>query len=71
MKLYMWTKDVLRDWVSGMAFAVAETEEDARRLIQEEVSSGGYDLCLDDFTGPPDEVRDLDKSSAYYKWGSG
>ncbi len=65
MKLFMWTKDVLRDWSSGMAFALAETEEEARHLLQE-----GHEDNARDFDGPPDEVRDLDKPSTYSKWGS-
>lgn len=64
LEVEQWTKDVLRDWASGMAMAIAETEEEARRLLQESLEGNAQD-----FDGPPDEVRDIDKPSAYHKWG--
>lgn len=32
LKLFVW-KDVLKDYTSGIAFAIAETEQEARELL--------------------------------------
>jgi len=33
MKLYVWTENILADYTSGMAVAVAETVDEARKVI--------------------------------------
>lgn len=68
MKLYVW-EDVLTDYTAGIAFALAETEDEARALIWEslgrelgpEVEPGLY--------GPPTHVLDTPRGFAH--WGGG
>ncbi len=68
MKLYIWKKDVFRDWGSGIAFAIAESEDEARRLIFEEA---GIDEENDEgMSKPADEVRDVDRTYAFHMSGS-
>ena len=43
LKLFVW-EGVLQDWTSGIAFAMAYTEEEARRLVREKL---GYDIKND------------------------
>lgn len=67
MKLYIWNKDVLRDYSSGIAFAIAESEEQARELITEKTRLDPEDVGLDK---PADEVHELDEPYAAYLYGS-
>ena len=43
LKLYVW-EDVLNGYTSGIAFALAETEEEARQLITKEMGYNHEDL---------------------------
>ena len=40
LKLFIWT-DFCHDWSGGLAFAIAETESEARKLIEKE---RGYEV---------------------------
>ena len=42
LKLYIW-KDFCPDYTSGLAFAIAKDETDARKLIEEEMGFTIYD----------------------------
>lgn len=73
MKLYIWQgHDVLSDCYGGMALAMAENEEQAKKLICEDL--GCEDLCQDGTYGgrsaflnrPPDEVSDTPMSIYVY-----
>lgn len=69
-RLYLWYKDVFRDYSSGMAMAIAESEEQARDMI---MTNGDYaadprDCGMD---APPDEVREIDKPSFFVQFGGG
>jgi hypothetical protein len=69
MKLYIWNKDILRDWSSGIAFAIAESEEQARQMIYQAI---GYEDENDDDGGiskPADEIHDLDKPFVAFRRG--
>ena len=65
MKLYIWD-DVLRDYTSGIMFAIADSPERARELLKEECSYlPDYDLNKE-----PEE-HDLNEEIAVYLYGGG
>ena len=70
MKLFVW-KEVLRDYTSGIAFALADNVEDARKQIADKYKKEeGYmsdELKKDLF----DEPIIIDKSEGFYIWGGG
>ena len=45
LKLYVW-HDVLRDYTDGIAFALAESVEEAREMVKEDVgcAEGEFDV---------------------------
>ena len=59
MKLFVW-EDVLSDYTSGIAFALARTESEARALINEKVGYRREDGTIDD-----SETRHWDKPKIY------
>jgi hypothetical protein len=65
MKLYLW-EGVLRDWTSGMMFAIASSEEEARAKLLKECSF----IPEEDLELEPD-VIELDKPFAALCWGGG
>jgi hypothetical protein len=60
MKLFVW-EGVLRDYTAGIAFALAETSDDARKLIAD--SCGEYVLSE---LGQPPDVYDSPVGFAVY-----
>ncbi len=58
MKLFMWT---LGRWDVGIAFAVAASEEDARRIFRGIVAPEDRD----DLNGSPEKVQELDRPLAF------
>jgi hypothetical protein len=68
MRLYVW-EDVLQDYTSGIAFALAESEEQARGLIWECLGLE-LDACVEPgLHGPPTHVLDLGSPRAFALWG--
>ena len=67
MKLYIW-KDVLRDDLPGVAFAMAHDVDEARRVILRDVEEVMHDPLLDELTAPPDSV--IDYPAGWAVWGS-
>ena len=69
MKLFVWD-NVLREQSSGIAFALADTVEEARRLIiQKQEKDDGYKsktLALDLLEKP----LIIDKKEGFYLWGT-
>jgi len=67
MKLFIWT-NFCSDYTEGLAFAIAETEEQARRLVALEVygETGGEPYSWGDL-----EVRDLNTPIAKQVMGAG
>ena len=63
LKLFIWT-DFCPDWTSGLAFAIAADEEEARGLISQEC--GGAPVAWGNL-----EVRELDYRVARYVRGGG
>ncbi len=65
MKMYVWTKEIMRDWSSGMAVGVAETVEEARAAILADAYGEweGFDRMTSqlaqDLAADPDAVYDL------------
>lgn len=60
LKLYVW-ENVLRDYTGGIAFAYAENQEDARKLIIEKL---GY--LHEDLAKEPKEIK---KKEGFYIHG--
>src|SRR5690348_5914443 len=52
VRLYVWD-GVLTDYSSGIAFAMAESEEEARRVILEKAQDYEKDLLERDMAQPP------------------
>lgn len=70
-RLYVWNKDVLRDWSSGCAVAAARSVEEARKTIIDCAKASAEDYARErlarDISGDPDMVIDL--PAAHYEWG--
>ena len=70
MKLFVW-KEVLIDYTSGIAFALAENVEDARKQIaakyEKEEGYVSSELKKDLF----DEPIIIEKPEGFYIWGGG
>lgn len=70
MKLFVWT-DVLTDYTSGIAFALAENADEARKLILEKYEkeqSYISDMLVSDLNAEPLVVE---SKEGFYVWGGG
>ncbi len=72
LKLFIW-ENVLTDRTSGIAFALAENVEEARKIIFEkfEETTEGYindTLLKADLS---DEPKIVDTKNGFYVWGGG
>jgi len=70
LRLYVWSDDVFEQYTSGIAFALASSPEEARKLIREG-GGGAIDdssLCAG-LNKEPDDVHEVDEPVAYF-WGS-
>ena len=70
LKLFIW-KDVLTDYTSGIAFALAENVEEARKIIFakfEEEEQYLSDTLKADLSDEPEIV---DTKDGFYVWGGG
>ena len=69
MKLYLW-KNVLRDHTPGVMFAIADSVEEARRIIREKyvlenpIDDEPIELIIN-------EPQVIDGKFAFYMWGGG
>lgn len=63
LRLFVWT-DFCPDYTSGLAFAIAEDETEARKLVVERY--GGEPYTWGDLT-----IHPLTRKSAYYVTGGG
>lgn len=71
MNLYVW-EGVLWDYTAGMALALAESEEQARKLIWESLGCGELSPEVEPgLNGPPTHTLDLDSPRAFAVWGGG
>ena len=71
LKLYVW-EDFCSDWTPGLAFAIANSEEEAKQMVAE--SLGGtlydyYDTWWDLRAGP--DIYDLDSPMGFAVKGGG
>lgn len=64
-KLYVW-EDVLSDYTSGIAFAVAKSPEEAREKVMKVLGGGSY--LRDELAGAPGEYE-LDTSPGFALYG--
>lgn len=67
-RLYFWD-DVLSSWSSGSAVAVAQSEDEARFLLDKATDGSSLDGS-DGFTESP-QIRELDEPFAFAQYGSG
>jgi hypothetical protein len=70
MKLFVW-KDVLTDYKSGIAFALAENVDEARKLILEKYEkeqSYVSDMLVSDLNAEP---LIIENKEGFYVWGGG
>lgn len=77
MRLYIWNKEVMQEWMSGLAFAIAESEEQARALVLkslQEINDGNFRPTDHEWPygldKPADEVRELDQAFGLAIFGS-
>lgn len=63
LNLYVW-EDVLIDWSDGIMFALASSEEEARKLILEKCGQ----VPAHDLNKKP---RCVEKSEGFVLWGGG
>ena len=63
MKLFVWT-GFSPDWTDGLAFAIAKTEKEARKLVIAEYG-------MDAFDWGELEIKDLNEPWAYAVSGGG
>jgi hypothetical protein len=64
LALYIW-ENVLRDYTPGIAFALAPSEEEARRAIQKDL----YENCWKEIDGPPTRV--VTETEGFHLHGGG
>lgn len=70
MKAFIWSDDFMTDYTSGMAFAIAETVEEARKMLCKQLTNDGYPSGIKDINkNEPDMVLDL-PCSEYISGGS-
>lgn len=62
LKLYVW-EDVLSDYTSGIAFALAENSTEARQMICKELGGDHQDLCK--------EPMEINEKEAFFLYGGG
>jgi len=70
LKLFVW-KDVLTDYTSGIAFALAENVDEARKLILEKYEkeqSYVSDMLVSDLNTEP---LIIENKEGFYVWGGG
>ncbi len=70
LKLFIW-KNVLTDYTSGIAFALAENAEEARKTIFakfEKKEQYLSDILKSDLS---DEPEIIDSKDGFYVWGGG
>jgi len=66
LKLFVW-KDVLMDWSKGVAFALAENLEEAKKLLRKELP-----FSVDDFEREfTKEPEVYESPMAFALWGGG
>lgn len=70
MKIFIWNKDFLTDYTSGIAFVIADNEKEARKILIEKYDNniGISNTILNQINNGPDEIHEL-KPSAFYLWG--
>lgn len=69
-KFYLWVwQDVLYDYTSGMAFAIARTAEEAASLVQASGACGEWDGVLLDGQAP--QQHPLNQPFGYHIHGGG
>jgi hypothetical protein len=66
LKLFVW-QDVLVDWTSGIIFALAENENQAREMVVANYSGTTEIVCRE--MGKPPEV--YDEPVGFALWGGG
>lgn len=68
MKMFVW-RDVLIDYTSGIAVALANDEDEARKVIIRDAEDYEKKTLAGDIIGPPDEI--YDKPTGVHVWGGG
>jgi hypothetical protein len=66
LKLYVW-EDFCTDWTPGLAFAIANSEEEAIQIVREKLK---YSSEQETFWRPPD-IYNLDSSIGFAVMGGG
>ena len=73
MKMYVWSKDFLRDWDSGLGVAVAESVDEARMMLIEATKRDGYagwvEMVARDIVREPDRILELPNAAVCYGGG--
>jgi hypothetical protein len=70
LKLYVW-EDVLCDWTCGIAFALASSEAEARRLINVELGNRNSEGVIEDGTSDWGRPKVYTTRVAYAIYGGG
>jgi len=70
LKLFIW-KDVLTDYTSGIAFALAENVEEARKIIFAKFEKEEQYLSSRLKADLSDEPEMIDTKDGFYIWGGG
>lgn len=70
LKLFIW-KNVLTDYTSGIAFALAENAEEARKIIFAKFEKEEQYLSDTLKADLSDEPEMIDTKGGFYVWGGG
>jgi hypothetical protein len=70
LKLFIW-KDVLTDYTSGIAFALAENVEEARKIIFAKFEKEEQYLSNSLKADLSDKPEMIDTKDGFYIWGGG
>jgi hypothetical protein len=68
LKMFVW-RDVLTDYTSGIAVALAKTEEEARTVILRDAKDYERKSLGSDISGKADEI--YENPSGVHCWGGG
>jgi len=72
MKIYIWNKDFMENWTPGLAVVIADSEEEAMKILWQKLEDDGtdYDMIKKQVYAGPDEIHDLKKCAFYVSGGS-
>jgi len=72
MKIYIWNIDFMENWTPGLAVVIADSEEEAKKILWKKLEDAGHDMDTykKQVYAGPDEIHELKKCAFYVPGGS-